>query len=263
MGTLLEKTPQVNTQQVCRKNYKPFLKNVSLFSDFPERALDQVLQNTIIKDYKKGHSLFLVGDTADFFYIIINGWIKLFRTTRDGHESVIAVLANGDMFGRCAVLKNGSFPYSAEVITDLRVLMIPSNFMLHMAEHHTEYDDFLNHFLEGELNEHNRKNLEAEHLVHMTSAERVGCFLLQICGNRREGSVTFQFPYEKALVAGRLGMTPETFSRSLNQLTSLGVETQNTYVTIHNIEQLQARVCEHCSATMKDCFLAEEDEEAA
>lgn len=244
-----------------KESYRSFLKEVPLFSDFPDRALDQVLANVHARSFHKDKFLFMIGDKADFFYVIINGWIKLFRETRDGHETVVAMLTVSDVFGRCAVLKNGAYPYSCQAATDAEVLTIPSNFMLYMAEHHTEFDHFLGRFLEGERSEFNQKGLEAEHLTHMPSAERVGCFLLRMCGEPREGTLTLRFPYEKSLVAGRLGMTPETFSRSLNQLTSLGVETKNSEVVIHNMEQLRMRVCEHCSATRQECPLGEEVDE--
>ena len=261
-GVIEKEAESLTAKQRVREAHKCFLKSVPLFSDFPDKALNEVLGKAIFKEYAKGKMLFLVGDNVDYFYVIIDGWVKLFRETRDGHESVIAVLTNGDMFGRCAVLKNSSFPYSSAVMTKCQLLMIPSDFMMHMAGNHTEYDDFLNRFLEGEFGERNQGILEAEHLAQMTSAERVGCFLLKICSNRQECSFTFQLPYEKALVAGRLGMTPETFSRSLNQLKEIGVESNHAEVTIHNIEQLQARICEHCSATKGDCFLAQDEKES-
>jgi len=205
----------------------------------------------------------MIGDKADFFYVVVSGWVKLYRDTRDGHETVIAMLTNNDIFGRCSILKKGSCPYSGQAITDVEVLMIPSSFMLHMAEQHEEFDHFLAKFLEGERIEFNQKGLEAEHLTHMPSAERVGCFLLRMCGEAKEDRVTMHFPYEKSLVAGRLGMTPETFSRSLNQLTSLGVESKNSEVVVNNMAQLRARVCEHCSATRQECALGEETAENA
>jgi CRP-like cAMP-binding protein len=243
-----------------RVNIKNFLKGLSLFTHFPDKGLEEVLNRACVKHYPKGKMLFMVGDQADYFYILIDGWIKLFRETRNGHEVIITLLTNGEMFGRSAVIKNGTHPYSCEALTDLRLLILPSNFMLHMAGNHTDYDDFLNRFLESELNEHNNKNLEAEHLAYMTSAQRVGCFLLRMCTNRTHGSITFQLPYEKSLVAGRLGMTPETFSRSLNHLSSKGVRAQHSTITIDSIEELKGFTCEHCSATRKECFQADSDD---
>jgi CRP-like cAMP-binding protein len=237
-------------------HYRSFIRAIPLFCDFPNACIDKLLDNANTKHYRKQQSLFLTGDDADHFYLIVSGWIKLFRETRDGHETVVAMLTNGDIFGRSAVLKNGSYPYSAEASTDCEVIRITSEFMLYMAEHHQHFDHFLAKFLEGGLNDFDQKGLEAEHLAKMTSAERVGCFLLKMCGNTCEGSITLDFPYEKSLVAGRLGMTPETFSRSLNQLSAIGVETKRNRVVIHNVQQLQSHICGKCSAIRSECIRA-------
>lgn len=241
-----------------KESYRFFLKSVPLFAGFSAPALDALLERASVRDHPKDKLLFLTGDAADYFHVILDGWIKLFRETRDGHESVVSVLTRGDLFGRTALLKDGSFPYSAQTVTKSTLLLIPASFMRHMMENPRDFGDFLPKFLEGGLNEMNQQGLEAEHLAQMTSAQRVGCFLLKMCGSQREGSITFTLPYEKSLVAGRLGMTPESFSRSLNQLSAMGVETKHAAVTVHNIAQLQASVCEHCSAMKKECGLSEE-----
>lgn len=263
MGKLLEKkASETGAKNIAinKEGFGIFLKTIPLFSELPKDAADQILDKSVIRKYEKDRLLFLTGDKPEFFYIIFSGWIKLFRETRDGHESVVSVLTNGDVFGKSAILKKGTFAYSAMAVTETMLLQIPASFMLHMVGNQEEFDDFLGKFLESDLNEINQRIMESEHIAQMTSAERVGCFLLKQCGLQRKGSITIHLPYEKSLVAGRLGMTPETFSRSLNQLTAVGIETHQAEITIHNIEQLQAHICGHCSAMKEDCGLGEDEE---
>lgn len=238
--------------------YKNFLRCISLFCEFSESSLNEMLAHTRIKRYTKNNILFMTGDRAEYFHIITQGFVKLYRQTRDGHESVLSILTERDIFGKAAILNNGIYAYSAESISDVEMLSIPAAFMLKMAQSRQDYDHFLSKFLETELNEINQLGLHAEHLGQMTSAERVGCFLLRMCGARENESATFMLPYEKSLMAGRLGMTAETFSRCLSQLSMLGVETKNSEVTIYNLEQLQAHICERCSATRAECVLGAE-----
>jgi CRP-like cAMP-binding protein len=240
--------------------YREFLKSISLFSSFDEDAISQLLNKSIVTEYKKDRLLFLTGDEAEFLYIIINGWVKLFRETSDGHESIFYVLTHGEAFGKIAMLKKSSFDYSAEIVADSVLMKIPASFMIEMAGDQEHFSDLLDKFLKSQISETNKRCLEAEHLTHMTSAQRVGCFLLKMCGHKKEGDITLQFPYEKSLIAGRLGMTPETFSRSLNQLGSLGVKIEGSKVTINNISQLHANICDHCSAMKKDCNFGEEED---
>lgn len=251
---------KTDRENLSKFAYVDFLKDNLLFSDFSDESLNKVLLNSSVKKYEKDQLLFLTGDKADFFYIVISGWVKLFRETHDGHESVISVLTHGDMFGKTAILKNGSFPYNVQIISDAILLLIPAAFILEMANDHKHFDDFLAKFLESQINETHRCYLEFEHLAHMTSAQRVGCFLLKMCGSQRDGSITLILPYEKSLVAGKLGMTPETFSRALNQLSPIGVETKNTSVTIHHIGQLRSQICGHCSAIIKECSFSDDED---
>lgn len=233
--------------------YKHFLKSVSLFNEFSDASLADVLAHSQVRRYQKNDLIFTAGAHADAFRVIVRGWVKLFRETRDGEEVVFSVLTNHEVFGKTAIFHGGLFSYYAEAVTDCEVLSIPATFMLHMAESHDEYDHFFTKFLRAELKENESLELQAEHLTKMNSAQRAGCFLLRMCGPQNEGAVSHQFPYEKALVAKRLGMSPETFSRALNQLSKIGVETERTSVTIHNIEQLRNFVCERCSASCSEC----------
>lgn len=243
---------------VYKNDYGYLLKSISLFSEFSEEAINKLLKHSVIKHYKKDQFLFFTEDRADFCYIIIEGWIKLFRATREGHESILAILSQAQLFGRSAILVNGLFSYSAQAVADSTLIMIPSDFMLYMAEHPIEFNGFIFQFLEEKFEDTNRNRLEAEHLIQMNSAQRVACFLLRLCKDRGE-TVTLQFPYEKLLIAGVLGMTPETFSRSLNQLNHWGVEIHNAKVVIHNVTKLKSYVCAHCSATKKECAQSVDD----
>ena len=59
-------------------------------------------------------------------------------------------------------------------------------------------------------------------------------------GERRP--VTIALPYEKALIANRLGMTPESFSRALARLRDLGVAVEREAVTVQDMARLAAFV---------------------
>ncbi len=229
-----------------------FLKTVPLFNEFTDDDIANVLANSRTKKYKKGKLLFLVDDRAEYFYVIISGWIKLFRETRDGHESVIALLTTGDTFGKSVSFVDGKFPYSAQIIEDSEVLKIRAKFFRQMLEGDKRFDDIVRKLMHARFNEMNQLGLHAEHLALMTSSQRVGCFILRLC-REENGSTTIQLPYDKSLVAGRLGMAAETFSRSLNQLNKIGVVSEGPVVTINNIEQLRSFVCNRCSATCEEC----------
>lgn len=260
MRKVLEKGVRVATPRIhVKERYKFFLKGHALFSAFSSELLDRILERSMVKNCEKGKMIFLLGDEIEFFYVVMGGWVKLFRETRDGHESVISLLTRGGVFGEAALLKNRTSLCNAEAITESVFLLIPTGFMLEMAEDHANFGSFFEKLLEYEMEKLSQRELESEHLAQMTSSKRVGCFLLRLCETVCEGQTRLHLPYEKSLVAGRLGMTPETFSRSLHQLAGLGVETKGTMVTIRNMRELRRSICAHCSATKKECWLSEDE----
>ncbi len=233
--------------------HRSFLRKTDLFSSFSDEMLDDVLQHALVKHYPKDALLCITGDAANSLWLVMHGAVKLFRETHDGQECVTSIRGKYDIFGRNAVIKNGHIPYSAQTVMDTEIIHIQSSFLQHMMQHHEEYDHFMMHFLENTLNEETRYTENIEHLSLMTSLERVGCFLLKLCGGKNSGSIMVTLPYEKSLAAAALGMSAETFSRSLNQLKSLGVETHQAEITINDIGLLRSTVCKNCSAILAEC----------
>ena len=101
-----------------------------------------------------------------------------------------------------------------------------------------------------------RLRLENEHLAIMTTTQRVGCFLLQLClgVDHHEGRLTL--PYDKHLAASRLGMKPETFSRALKELQTIGVTVIKNELYVENRKALEDFCCVNCSCSPQTCTLA-------
>lgn len=78
---------------------------------------------------------------------------------------------------------------------------------------------------------------QIEQMKLMTTKQRTIRFRLDQSGNT-EGSADFTLPDDKSLIANRLGMKSETFSRVLAQLVSQGVEVNGARVMIANIGRL-------------------------
>ena len=63
-------------------------------------------------------------------------------------------------------------------------------------------------------------------------------------------SVTITLPYDKTLIASRLGMKPETFSRALAKLKQeTQIEIKGPMVTIKDMQRLISFTCNHCSSS--------------
>lgn len=227
-----------------------FLTNQPFFKGLSQEQLQGFLQEADMRDHKKGKHLFSAGDKAKKFFIIIQGWVKLYRSTVKGDEAVLAIFTRGDVFGEAAVFEDATYPFSAEIAEDATLLEVPAVFLKQEAKRNP---DIVNRIMVSMSREMHKLQLENEHLSIMTAPQRVGCLLLQLSSHMLGSGGTFTFPYDKSLAAGRLGMKPETFSRALSQLKPFGVSVTGAEISIESFGCLVKYVCGHCSLQDGEC----------
>ena len=86
----------------------------------------------------------------------------------------------------------------------------------------------------------------------MSATQLVACFLQRLCVLYDFNPREFELPYSKTLIASRLGMELETFSRTLNKLKENGISVEGTRVMIHDLRRIEQFVCATCSVA-EDC----------
>lgn len=227
-----------------------FLANLPFFKGLDQALLDNFIAVSEMREHPKGQRLFSAGDKAKKFFVILSGWIKLFRSTVEGEEAVLAIFTAGDVFGEAAVFEDATYPFSAEIAENARLLEIPAAFLKDITK---KNPDILSRIMASMSREMHKLQLENEHLSIMTAPQRVGCLLLQLSSHMLGKGGTFTLPYDKSLAAARLGMKPETFSRSLAQLKPFGVSVNGSEVKIDSFQCLMKYVCGHCSMHGSEC----------
>lgn len=221
------------------------LDNQPLFRGMKAEFRDTFAQSSQIQILSKGTILFLQDDPAEWFYLILSGWVKLFTETMDGDEAVIDMVSNGHMIGDSAILEDGVHSFGAAAVEPVTVIRLPSNLLKQaISEDHQTALAML-----GSLSRHRkRQSREIESLTLQNASQRIGCFLLRLCHPEQAMPIELTLPYDKSLIAARLGMKSETFSRALNKLrkeTSLAIK--GSMVTVSDLEELSGYVCSACS----------------
>ena len=62
------------------------VRKLPLFQQLPEAALASLLATATIRTVERGTDLFVQGDPADRFFVVLEGWIKLYRINREGRK---------------------------------------------------------------------------------------------------------------------------------------------------------------------------------
>jgi Cyclic nucleotide-binding domain len=86
---------------------------IAVFSGLNPRAVQTLLAQATVVDLEPGHALFRQGEPAAAFFIVIEGWIKLYRITPAGDEAVLHVLTKGESFAEAVAFVGGRYPATA------------------------------------------------------------------------------------------------------------------------------------------------------
>lgn len=206
-----------------------------LLNGLGDDALTEVLAHSSVREFGRGASIFLEGERAHSVFIVLSGWVKLFRIAQSGAEAVVAVFTRGQSFGEAVAFRHDTYPVSAEAVTDCRLMRLDTTTMLDRMRTHPELCTAI--LSATFLHLHHLVN-QVEQLKAQTGAQRVAEFLLHLCPTE-DGSCTVTLPYDKVLIAGRLGIKPESLSRAFVRLRDAGVTVRQNHAAIADIGRLR------------------------
>ena len=210
----------------------------ALFRHIGDATVERLAEKCRAMVLERGQIIFTQGDPADAFYLVLEGWVKLYRLTPGGSEAVVTVLTRGESFAEPVMFLGGSYPVTAEAASHGRVLRIEHAAFVHCLERESDLAAAMLASIgrrAGELTQ------QIGALKLLDAPRRVAEFFLRLLADSGDAG-RIALPYEKVLIAARLGMTPESFSRALAALTKLGVTTNREIVTISDPAKLRAFV---------------------
>lgn len=210
------------------------VRSTPLLGAVSQEIAQALVGNQPVSVFRKGETLFQQGEAADAFFVVLGGWIKLYRVTPDGNEAVVGVYRRGETFAEAAMFLGGRYPVSAEVVTDARLLRVDGQVLRRRIMEQPE----LALSMLASASYHLKALVEQiEHIKLLSAPQRLAEFLLRL-SPAREGESAIELPYEKALIANRLGMKPESLSRALAKLRPLGVSVDREHVSIVDVAVL-------------------------
>ena len=184
---------------------------------------------------KARECLFRQGDLATAFFITIDGWIKLYRNTMSGEETVIHTLTKGDSFAEAVAFTGARYPATAEAVSDARIVRIPAD---HIVRCIHESPNIALAMIASTSQHLHHLVQQIEQLKAQSGVQRVAEFLASLAPVDH-GSCIIALPYDKVLIAGRLGLKPESLSRTFAKLRSIGVIVHATHVAVSDVAKLR------------------------
>ncbi len=207
---------------------------VRFFKGLGADDLEALLKNAVLIEEEKGSLLFSQGDPADRFYIILEGRVKLFTANEEGEESIVEIFNPTTSFAEAAMFASGRFPVNCETVIPSRLIRIDGDPFLNVLKNKPRIGRTILSKMAGRY----RHLLnEISQLKTQSPAQRLGAFFLSLTEGNEGTAVAL--PYDKNLIAARVGMKPESLSRALSRLREIGVDCQKRELIVEDLDKLR------------------------
>lgn len=199
------------------------LKDLPPFSKLSRQQIREILDRATPARHAEGATIFTEGLEAERFYLLLDGYIRVVRTTDDGEQIIALHIPPGQLFGIAPALGKTHYPATAVCATETMTLSWPVRLW---QEFVTQYDGFATETYKtvGErVGEFHARILE---LATRAVEQRVASALLRMVsqsGRKVEGHVEIAFPVTRADISEMTGTTLHTVSRLLSAWERQGI----------------------------------------
>lgn len=208
----------------------------SLLDQLSDPVKQFVMSHSRLRNFVRGEVICLQDEPAETIKIVVKGCIKLYRVSLSGHEAIVDALPIGESFDEVAAMQGLPCPVTAEAISDCTMMFLDVSAIRACENAEREMNAVVLNKTSTHIDYLVR---HIEQLKAMNGMQRLSEFLIEQC-DVDAGRQNFELPYEKSVLAGKLGMKPESLSRAFGRLRKLGVRSSMKRVSIDNVATLRA-----------------------
>ena len=205
-------------------NLPRYLATLPVFSNMRDEELQRLATGCQLRRVERGKVIFRTGDPCHEFHVTVLGQVKLFVISPTGTEKVVELVGPGNSFAEAVMFMGVPYVLSAQTLTDSLILSIEKDVVLREIGASPEFAlrmlAGLSRRLHGLI-----KDVEA-YALHSGVQRVIGYLLGDDNLDETENAsqaITVSLPVSKAAIASRLSLTPEYFSRVLNELETAGL----------------------------------------
>lgn len=201
------------------------LQHSTLFAGMNDDQLRRVVESSSLLTLADGEQLFARDDPAKHFFQVRCGQLKLFRLSKNGVEKVMHVFGPGETFAEAIMfMERHSYPVTTEALVKSEVIAFESKVFMEILRENVDtcFRVMSNMSMRLKLR---LDDIDALSLQNATL--RFVNYLLQQLPESSPGDSNepsdIRLTLPKSVVASRLSIQPESFSRILNSLIKLGL----------------------------------------
>lgn len=197
---------------------EPEVAGLPLLDGLPAATRARLLDAARIERFAPSARIFSERDIPEHLYVVFGGIIDLSCSYKQ-HESTALLLSRGDVFMPAAALHAEPYLVSARALTAARLLLIDAATVRHEAAASPELALAIARILAGQWRVALKIILD---LKCRSPSQRLAAFLVRLHDAQPAGAVP-EVPFSKRQLASRIGMQPETLSRTLQTLAANGL----------------------------------------
>jgi len=212
----------------------PLIRRSRLFAQVSEPDLAAMLATCFVQTVPRGTVTCQQGEKPEFLHIVLSGGVGLFGEG-PREQMLVEFFGPGDCFILPAVMLDAPYLLTARLLEEGRLLLWPAPAFRAQAR----ATGSLAYGATLLLSSYWRSLVgQIKDLKLLSAIERLSAFLLALAP-RQTGAVTVTLPAGRRLVAGRLGVTPQSLSRAFAALRPLGVTGSGRKVAIVEAARLR------------------------
>lgn len=201
------------------------LQDSYLFAGMNDDQLRRIVESSSVLNLASGDQLFARNDPAKHFYQVRSGQFKLYRLSKSGVEKVLHVFGAGETFAEALMfMERHSYPVTAEALVKSEIIVFENTVFIEILRESVDtcFRVMSNMSMRLKIR---LDDIDALSLQNAT-LRFVNYLLKQLPEDSPEGSnepSDIRLTLPKSVVASRLSIQPESFSRILHHLTKQGL----------------------------------------
>ena len=213
------------------------LLSIPMLRDLSRGVIRRLADISTITYVAEGTVVCRQGAPSDTLHILLNGQMSGYSTAPNGASAVVEVVRSGQVLGLSSLLAGLPRQLNVQAITPCEVVAISTSSLMNLVR---EEPTLISALLLAQATEFRALVRQVCDLKLRTTAQRLGCYLLELTPEAQGNATALRLPFDKRLLAARLGCRQENLSRAFAALRSFGVETHGARVILHDIAKLRA-----------------------
>ena len=216
---------------------KPLPAFAGLDTDSVSRILDQARPRLV----PAGASVFEEGEEARYFYLLLDGHIRVERLNADGDRVISLHIPSGQLFGIARALGRETYPATSIAAVDCLVLGWPMHLWDGFTTSHPGFASEAYQVIGRRVAEMNNRIME---LATLKVEQRIACALLRLMqqhGKAGDKGIEIAFPVTRRTISEMTGSTLHTVSRLLSAWERDGiVVSRRRHIHVLDADRLEA-----------------------